>query len=177
MSAKSKKLKAEAAQFPVPQSHDECAHFIARIGEHQRERTIIETAMNDDLAKRKAAYEHQAKPHADQISLLTKGVHVFCEANRVRLTGDGRVKFHRFATGEIKWRMRPPSITVRGVEAVIGMMKSLGLAARFVRPKEEIDKEALLRDVETAKTIPGITVGQKEDFVVEPFATELEEVL
>lgn len=177
MTAKAKKLKAAAVEFPVPQSHDECASFIARIGEHQRERTIIETAMNDDLAKRKVAYEEQAKPHAEQISVLTKGVHVFCEANRVRLTSDGKVKFHRFSSGEIKWRLRPPSIALRGVDAVIGCLKALGWGDRFVRTKEEVDKDALLRDIDAAKTVPGITISQKEDFVVEPFETELEEVL
>ncbi len=171
-----KKLKAAAVEHPVPQSLDECAEFIARIGEAQRERTLIETAMNDDLAARKQAYEARAKPWGEKIAALTKGVQTWCEANRARITNDGRVKFHRFATGEVKWRMRPPSIAVRGVDAVIGCLKSMGLD-RLIRTKEEVDKDAMLRDTELAKTVPGVTVSQKEDFVVEPFETQLEEVV
>lgn len=174
--SKRKKLKAAAVEHPVPQSLDECAEFIARIGEAQRQRALIEVAMNEDLAARKKAYEEQAKPFGERIAELTKGVQTWCEANRARITHDGRVKFHRFATGEVKWRLRPPSIAVRGVEAVIACLKRMGLN-QFVRTKEEVNREAMLDDIDTAKTVPGVAVSQKEDFVVEPFETQLEEVV
>lgn len=171
-----KRVKQQAIEHPVPQSLEECADFIARIGELQRERTIIETAMNTDLAARKLCYEQQAKPHSDAILELSKGVHTWCEANRARLTQDGKVKHHRFASGEVKWRKRPPSIVVRGVDAVIELLKSLGLS-RFVRTKDEIDREAMLKEPAVAKTVPGVSISEKEDFAIEPFETQLEEVL
>lgn len=175
MSKKRTPIKTDAAAFAVPQSRDEVAHAIAKIGEHQRERQIIETAMNEDLSRRKAAYEAEAKPHSDAIASLTQGIATWCEAHRDQITNDGKVKFHDFATGEVKWRLRPPSIAIRGADAVLVALKALGLG-RFIRTKEEIDKEAMLKEPEALKGVRGVSVVQKEDFVVVPFETKLEEV-
>lgn len=175
MNKKATRQKVEAVEHWVPQSHDDVVQAIAEIGRHQRERELIKTAMNDQLAAFKEQFEAQAKPHADRIAELTRGVHLWCETNRAALTKDGKVKFHHFATGEVKWRLRPPSIAVRGAEKVVAFLKGAGLT-RFLRTKEEIDKDALLKDLDTARSVVGITVSQKEDFVVQPFETQLEEV-
>jgi len=175
MSKKNTRIKTDAAQFAVPQTRDEVAEAIAKIGQHQRERAIIEAAMNGDLAERKAAFEAQAKPHADAISELTQGIATWCEANRATITAGGKVKFAEFATGEVKWRLRPPSVVIKGVDKVLEGLKSLGLD-RFLRTKEEIDKEAILREPDALKGVRGVSITQKEDFVVVPFETKLEEV-
>jgi phage host-nuclease inhibitor protein Gam len=174
--ATSTRIKTDAAEFAVPQTRDEVAEAIAKIGFHQRERQIIETAMNELLAQHKAGFEAQAKPHADAIGALIKGVHTWCEANRTTITQEGRVKFCLFATGEVKWRFRPPAVSIRGgAEKVAEALKSLGLT-RFLRTKEEIDKEAILKEPEAVKSVRGVSIVQKEDFAVVPFETKLEEV-
>ena len=85
------------------------------------------------------------------------------------------MKFHAFATGEVKWRLRPPSISVRGADAVIATLRKLGLG-RFLREKVEIDKEALLKEPDVARQVGGVSLSQKEDFVIVPAETQLEEV-
>lgn len=66
-------------------------------------------------------------------------------------------------------------MTVRGGEAVIDAIKAMGLGERFLRIKTEINKEAMLEDRKTAAAIRGITIGSDgEDFLVEPFETELQ---
>jgi len=170
-----KRQKVAAIEHYVPQSRDEAAECVAEIGRKQRERDRIQAAMNDELAIVRDSYEAKAKPHADRISELTRGVHLWCEANRASLTQDNKVKFHTFATGEVKWRMRPPSIAIRGVEAVAAVIQKMGLP-RFLRTKVEIDKDALLKEPDVAKSIAGISVVQKEDFVVVPSETNLDEV-
>lgn len=173
--SKTNRIKTDAAAFPVPQTRDEVAEAIFKIGQHQRQRQIVETAMNDDIAARKAAYETEARPHAEAIAALTQGVATWCEANRASITKDGKVKFHEFATGEVKWRLRPPSAVIRGADAVLAALRHLGLD-RFIRTKEEIDKEAVLREPDALKGVRGVSITQKEDFVVVPFETKLEEV-
>lgn len=175
MSKSSARLKVVAVEHWVPQTRDEVNEAIAELGRHQRERKRIETVMNDELAIVKAKHDAEAKPIGDRIADLTSGIHLWCEANRTRLTQDGKVKFHEFAAGQVKWRMRPPSIAIRGVEAVQAKLKELGLV-RFLRTKKEIDKEALLREVAVAKTISGIFVKQGEDFVVVPHESQIEEI-
>lgn len=176
MATKNKaRVKAAAATFPVPQSRDEVGVAIARIGIVQRDRDRIQADMNDALAKLRETYEEQAKPFADEINQLTQGVQVWCEAHREDLTNSGKVKTHTFSSGEVKWRMRPPSVTIRAADAVIDALKSLKLG-RFVRTKEEINKEAILVDPDAVSGVKGISITQKEDFVVIPWDTQLEQV-
>lgn len=175
MSKTPTRLKTDACVVKIPQSQDDVVEAIAEIGRRQRERTRIEAAMNDDLAKVREAWEKQAAPHLDAIKSLTSGVHLWCEANRARLTQDGKVKFAHLASGDVKWRLTPPKVTVRVIENVLETLKQLGLT-RFIRVKEEVNKEAVLAEPEAVAPIKGIVISQKEEFIVQPFETELEEV-
>lgn len=171
----SRKIKQTAAHW-VPQSRAEVTEAIAEIGRAQRERERVQAAMNDELAVVRQRFEEQARPHADAISMLSQGVQLWCEAHRAELTQGGKTKTVNLASGEVKWRMRPPSVLVRGGDLVIDLLRQLGLS-RFVRIKEEVNKEAILAEPEAVAGIRGISIGQREDFVVEPFETQLEEVL
>ena len=173
--AKSPRIKASAAQYPVPQSRDEVNDAIAKVGLAQRERARIQADMNDELAAVKLRFEEAAKPYNEQIEGLTKGVQTWCEAHRTELTKNGKVKFHNFAAGEIKWRMRPPRVSLRAIENLLETLKRLGLT-RFIRVKEEPNKEAMLAEPEAVTGLAGVKIEQGEDFVIVPFETELEEV-
>lgn len=169
------RIKTDAVQHPVPQTREEVIASIAAIGTNQRERDRIQAAMNDELAAVRERYEAEAKPFATEIGALTKGVHLYCEAHRDELTKTGKVKSHTFASGEVKWRLRPPSVVVRGGDAILDALKSLKLS-RFIRTKEEVNKDAILADPAAVAGVKGISIRQTEDFVVQPWDTELEEV-
>lgn len=169
------RIKQDAATFRVPQHRDEVIEAIAEIGRLQRERTRIETAMNDDLAKVREAWERQAAPHLERIKELSRGIQFWCEVHRDLLTQGGKVKFARLASGEIKWRMTPPKVVIRAVENVLEYLRNAGLH-HLIRQKEEPNKEAILAEPDAVAGIKGITISQKEDFVIRPFETELEEI-
>jgi phage host-nuclease inhibitor protein Gam len=166
-----KALKTPAV--PAAQTRDEAERAVARIGELRRELTRRETMLNDAIAGAKAAAEEVARPLQDELKVLQVQVQGYCEANRAELTNGNRSKTVAFATGEVKWRARPPSVSVRGAEAVIAFLKAT-MGGRFVRTKEEVDKEAMLADRDTASLIPGVKIGSDgEDFVIEPLEVEL----
>lgn len=165
------KLKAVAAVW-VAQSRTDVEVAIRNIGKAQRRMQRIEAEMNDELAKIKERHEKAAQPHRDEVERLQKGVQTWCEANRDQLT-PGKTKTASFTTGEVSWRVRPPSCAIRGAEAVIDALKRLGLA-RFIRSKEEINKEAILNEPDAVKGVAGISINQGEDFNIEPFGDELE---
>lgn len=177
MSAKAatSRIKTPAVAFDVPQSQQEANDAIVEIGVRQRDRDRIETAMNSDLAAVRKKYEDQAHPHAERIKELLSGVQTYCEAHRDELTKGGKTKTAKLAAGEVSWRMRPPSVVVRGMAAVVDALKRLNLS-RFIRTKEELDKEAVLADPDGVSAIKGISIAQHEDFIVKPFSTDLEEV-
>lgn len=174
MSKKTTRIKSQAAEF-VCATQQEADAAIGEIGRLQRQRETIKTAMNEELASIKDRYEAQAGPLGETIRTLSHGVQIWAEVNRSDLTRDGRTKTAKLGAGEIRWRTRPPSVTVRAAGLVIEALKRLGLE-RFVRTKEEVNKEAILAEPEAVQDIKGISITQGEDFIVVPFETQLEEI-
>lgn len=171
-----KRIKADAVAHWVPRDRDEVNEAIAELGRCQRERERINTMMNDRIAEVKAEHDSAAKPYGERISELTRGVHLWCEANRAQLTNEGRVKFHEFATGVVKWRLTPWSVGLSRVAEVLGLLKAAG-KEKYIRTSETVDKEALLADREQiGDSIRGIAFRQKEEFSVVPHESKIEEV-
>lgn len=169
-----KKSKTIGANIAVPQTKDEARSYVARIGVLNRQIARDQANLNDRIAKLKEAAEVAAAPLQEEADRLTEGLKIWGEANRRELTGGDKTKTVDLGTGEIKWRLQPPRVSIRGgVEAVIEACKRLGLQ-RFVRTKEEISKEAMQAEADVARTIPGVSIGSEgEAFVVEPFEVEL----
>jgi phage host-nuclease inhibitor protein Gam len=169
-----KKSKTKGANAPVPQSKSEAAGFVREIGEANRQLARIEADMNDEIAKLKERGELNAAPLSERVRQLTEGLRTWCDANRDSLTDGRKRKFADLGTGKIEWRLAPPKVTIRGAEAVLAAIKTLGLT-QFLRTKEEINKEAMLLERDRARLVPGVTIGSEgENFTVEPFEAELE---
>lgn len=173
--AKINRLKTKAAAVPVPQTRDEAVAAIAEIGRHQRERERLKLEMDDAITQLRERYEGLMSPHAAEIRALSEGVQVWAEANRAELTQNGRVKSCNLMTGEIRWRMTPPSCRLVRVKEALEELQQRMLN-RFIRTKEEVNKEAILADPEAVADCRWIEIVQHEDFVIIPFETNLEEV-
>ena len=168
-----KKTKTLGVNLPVPQNRDDASETLRMIGETNRQIARIEADMNDKIAMLKDQAEKLASPLKDQVVARTEGLKVWAEANRDSLTNGGKVKFADLGTGKIRWRLRPASVRITGVDRVIEAIKKLGFAA-FLRTKEEVNKEAMLADPEKARMIAGISIGSEgEDFIAEPFEAEI----
>lgn len=176
MSSKKTKtrIKSAAAASSVPQTREQAAQAVAEIGAANRDLSRITADMNDELAQVKERYEQQAEPLRLKINALTQGVQTWAEANRDALTQHGKTKTAALTTGEIAWRLRPPSVRVTGTEAVLDLLRRMGLK-RFIRAKDEVNKEAILNEPGAVAQVAGISISQGEDFVVVPFEAELAE--
>ena len=169
-----KKLKSKALAVQAPQSRDEVVEHIRIIGDLTRARTRLAATMNDGIAELQEQYAQQADPINERITALQAGVHVWCEANRASITQNNKVKFADFVTGTVKWRAGRESVGLRKIEAVIEALKTNGLS-RFVRTKEEVNKDAILADPKAVAGIAGITINSgDEEFVIEPHDQELQ---
>ena len=164
--AKNTNKRLKAATLEAPQSREETQSWIKTLGDTQREHArLTHDAELTDAAK------PALNALAERSAALQQGIQAWCEANRAELTAGGG-KTANLITGEVSWRQRPPSIAVRGIESVLENLRTLGLA-RFIRQKEEVNKEAMLNKPDIAATIAGITVVRgKEDFVIVPFEVE-----
>jgi len=164
-------LKSKA-QVYVPQTKEDAAADVRKVGELMRQLTREEADMNDLIAEITQRYQPAFDLLKEQITLLQDGVQSYCEANRDALTNGGKVKSANLITGEVAWRQNPPSVRISKSEAVIETLKRLGLG-RFVRTKEEINKDAILNEPDDVRGVAGITlVTGVEQFVITPFEQE-----
>ena len=163
-----KRLKTKAAAY-APQTKDDVAADIAKLGELQRELARATADMNDRIAVITKDCQPALEELQVRITTLQTGVQTWCEAHRSELTDGNKVKTVNLVTGEVNWRQRPPSVSVRGVEAVIDTLRRLGLG-RFIRAREELNKEAILNEPDQVRGVAGLSIvtGQ-EDFSIVPF--------
>ncbi|MDR0441583.1 MAG: host-nuclease inhibitor Gam family protein [Candidatus Accumulibacter sp.] len=165
------KAKKTAAVY-VCQSREETQDAIKELGDAQRELVRLQTIINDQIAEITAEHKGTIDALQTRVDTLTSGIQLWCEANRAQLTSHG-VKTANLVTGEVSWRQRPPSVSVRAADKVIATLKALHLA-RFLREKTEVNKEAILAEPTAVSGIAGITVVTGvEDFAVTPFEVEV----
>lgn len=165
-----KKTRAKSvAVVNVPQSREDVIGDIRKIGDITRVILRRETELNDKIAMLTNDVAPGIEALKKELERLQKGVQTWCEANRAELTKDGKTKTANLTTGEVRWRTRPPSVSIRKIEDVIAMLKKLSLG-KFLRNKEEINKEAILAARDEVKGIAGITIKTDvEDFEIIPF--------
>ncbi|MCJ8142936.1 host-nuclease inhibitor Gam family protein [Ancylobacter sp. A5.8] len=168
-----KKAKTLAVNLPVPQCTEDATTAIADIGGLNREIGRLSADANDQIADINRALADKVLPLQERVTALTEGLKVWAEANRAALTNGGKVKTANLVTGILSWRNLPPKVGLRKVEDVIAAITRMGLGKKFLRTKQEVDKEAMLKDPEKARTVPGVTVGSAgEEFIVEPFEVD-----
>lgn len=168
MAAKTKRIKSAAAVY-VPQSKEDVIGDIKKIGDLQRELERTQTVMNDAIGEITENHAPGLEALKKDIDMLSKGVQGWCEAHRDELTQNGKTKTASLITGKIEWRNRPPSVAVRGADAVLETLRRLSLD-RFIRTKEEINKDAILSEPKAVEGVAGITVRSGvEDFSITPF--------
>lgn len=164
---KAKKTKSTAITR-VPQSREDAVFAIGRIGTLRRDIARCKAIADEVIRVAGEKLEADTADMAQELAEHERGVQIWSEANRLALTNEGKVKFHDFGTGQIKWRSRPASVSIRGMEAVIEACRSLGLK-KFLRVTTEVNKEAMLADQDKARTVAGVTIKSAgEDFVIEP---------
>ena len=169
--ANKSRVKAKA-QITVPQTKDAAASDIRQIGDLQRNLQRTTAEMNDAIANITATYQPTLETIGEQVKQLQEGVQAYCEGHRSELTNDGKVKTANLITGEVQWRQRPPSVRITGAESVLENLKRWNLG-KFIRRKEEINKEAILNEPDEVKGVAGISVVTGvEDFVITPFEQE-----
>lgn len=166
-----------AASGNTPQSKADAIRDIKAIGDLQRELGRIEANINDQIATLTNKAAPQIETLRERLAVLQAGVQTWCEAHREELCGKG--KSANLVTGEVSWRQRPPSVSLprakEKLDELITRLRGLGLF-RFVRQKEEVNKEAILAEPAEVAGIKGIkVVTGVEDFVITPFEVEVGE--
>jgi phage host-nuclease inhibitor protein Gam len=160
----------------VPGSLLEADKLLGRIGALQRELDAINDALTETVAAAKEQASVEAAPHAAALKEAFAGLWMWAENNRADLCAGGR-KSVPMVHGVIGWRMGMPTVKVaRGREdAIVELLGKLG-RGDLIRTRQEIDKEAVLRDPAAIADVPGLSVEQVESFFAKPLEIEVEQV-
>lgn len=157
---------------PAADQH-EAEKLLDSIGMLQDRVSSIEDDLSADVRAAKEKHQQRAKPLLDEIDTLFAQLQGWADIHREDLTDGGKRKTVKLATGEIRWRKTPPSVSLTKVADVIQRLKDAGLQ-QYLRSKEEVNKDAILADPDPASAIRGIKVSSREEFVAVPHRTQLE---
>ncbi|EIG26719.1 host-nuclease inhibitor Gam family protein [Haemophilus paraphrohaemolyticus] len=167
MAKRATRVKSEVLEITL-QTQDEVAMAIKQIGDLEREQVRLSTLQADEKAVVDEKYMEKLTALKEQVKPLQKAVQAFCESRRLELTNGGKQKTAYFTTGEVQWRAKPPAVVAKGIDSILESLRNLGLF-RFIRTKEELNKEAMLAEPEVARSISGVTIREDvEEFVIKP---------
>lgn len=158
----------------ILKSKEELADFVRQIGEHQRKLMRIQTICNERIERIKKEAMENSAPLEKARDELFEGIFIYSQNNRDELTEEGKTKTVSLPTGDLYWRLTPPSVSIRKAEKVIEFCEFTKGFLHFVRTKKEIDKQAMLKDQARAGKIPGVKIEQREEFGVKPSETQIE---
>ncbi len=149
----------------VFETFDQATAGLARYGELERDITLIETQLAENVAQLRKEADLRLAPKLFHLKETALGLETY--AKKVRPALPAGQKFIRLSTGDLGWRIGNPSVSIRGkAEAMIAHIKALGegYAKKYVQTKESLNRTALLRDrpaIQGIKYAPG-----KERFYV-----------
>jgi phage host-nuclease inhibitor protein Gam len=151
----------------LPSNLAEASVALELIGHLFREAIALSAETDEKIAEIRAATDKAIRPLQEKAGQCFKDLQAFAEANRAELTESGKQKTVRLATGTMSWRDDPPSVRVEDKEAAIKDAQRRRLQ-RFLRPKVELDKKAMLAEPQVAQRITGVTIVREEKFSVKP---------
>ena len=163
--AKTKALKRPAVV--APQDKREADLFLHEAGETARELEKLGLELDQRVADLRRRAGEQIAPLQEELREKVDGLSAWASTNRAELTDGGQTKTVKLPSGEVGWRTTPRKVVIRDEEEVIARLKKLGLD-RYLRPKVEVNKQAILDDPSDAQGVKGIKIDQHEDFFVKP---------
>lgn len=152
----------------VPHTIEQAAKDQKRIGELLREIQEHETTLARSIQVLEEASGKRVRTLQEEIHRLARGIHSFAEEHRNDLTEHGRRKtVSLLRSGTVLWYSTPASVAVRSVQQALAYLKKRRLR-RFIRVKEEVDKDALRKEPAVAQTIPGVSLSSGNKFAIRP---------
>lgn len=151
----------------IPATIEEAARMISAIGRLKRNLDTLKSGFNREVEKLRVALAREVGPLDEEITALLQGLQAFYDANRKTLTGGNQRKTASFPTGEMGKRFSGKKVVVKDEEEAIASCRALGLE-EFLRPRVDLDRQALKKDPERAESIQGVSIVQDEVFWVKP---------
>ncbi len=167
-------------KFPSTDTPDPTSQInirLRKIGELQD----VVNSLVEGTAKRIQGFKDElvkeCKPRDTLVNKLLSEIFMIAKEHRRELGKGKWKKIIQLDAGIIGWRLTPYGTTIRNTKKVIRWMEANGFG-KYIRRVPEIDRQLLVRDRGNIKgKIPGVSIGRKEEFGVEPNVTKIRTAL
>ncbi len=167
-------------------NQDDLAKAIAEIARLNTEMKQAEDKTNESILILQTTLAEQIEPLKQEIKKISLSVKKFVDANREKLFKD-EVKTIKLETGDISYRSAGKSVAVNSsaklIDSILKANNLLDVRDKFVkkmdkvfiRTKLALNKDAILENRSTAKTVTGVEVADgEESFYIKPYAANTE---
>lgn len=163
---------AKRKALVAPQNKEELNEFVRELGELQRQQDELNTALARKLDAVTAETTKLLQPLVDRAQMMFDGIVAYTSGHRNELT-EGVRKTIVLPAGLCNWRLSPPAVKLTKPDEVLKAVEQLKLT-QFIRTKQEIDREQMLKEPKLAVTIAGVRIEQEEVFTVKPHSVRAE---
>lgn len=152
----------------IPRNQTEAVQVIHQIREEQEAIKIIEDKLRRKLRELGAEAAVEIARHEKRIEELIRAHYAFASANQKELTKGGRQRTIKWLIGIFGWRRKKRTVILtKPVETIVKELEERGLN-QLIHVKKTVDKNAVAKEPNIAKTVPGIRIVQEEEFFIVP---------
>ncbi|MCL5266691.1 MAG: host-nuclease inhibitor Gam family protein [Bacteroidetes bacterium] len=155
-------------------NYDDLDSQLLELGRHKVFIAKAEADMNKLIQSIRADFNDKTADACSQSELIEKEIEQYCLVHKPDFD---KVRTRSFVHGEVGFRTNPPKVSQLNrkynINTTLELIKRI-FKGRYVRQKEEIDKELVLADY-TAKELTdenlasiGLKIDQAETFFIEP---------
>lgn len=161
---------------------EEVDQKLLELGTHKVFISKREAEMNSKMQSLRAKFDEETKDERAQVELIEKEIEQYCIINKLKFD---RQRTMELTHGSVGFRTNPPKVNQLNkkytIATTIELVKRI-FRGKYIRAKEELDKDAILTDY-AAKLITdeqiagiGLRIDQGEKFFCEPKWEEIEKV-
>lgn len=153
------------------ESFDEVDEALLKLAEYKAFVQHEEAILNDGLQKTREEFDQKVATQRERAATIESNIEGFCIQHKDEFE---RTRSKELTHGIVSFRTTPPKVAFLnrkyGYSTVIELIKRLGFQKKYLRVKEEVDKEAILAD-SAAKQLSdeklaacGLKIDQTEQF-------------
>ena len=158
-------------KYPAIKNWEDADLALNCIGLIQNRRQTREADARAKIEAIKSSLQEMIGPDQEKEKSVVKALEKFVKANQKDLQG----RSLKLAWGTVGFRLTPPKLKVRNVSTTLAKLRELGgKFKRFIRVKEELDKDALEVLGDDDLKALGVTRAQADRFFAEP---DLEKIM
>lgn len=167
--AKRKSKKKKELGLPPPTNTREAAAYSHKLAAVLGTISAAEAELAQKIEELQKLYDANIVTMTKRALALAKSIHVYATEHREDLTEKGVRKTVELSNAvTMRWYITPPAIALEKdvkAEDIVDELKKLDLK-RFIRTKEELDKELLLKEPDVANSLKGLSIKQQEKFAL-----------